>query len=164
MDSVWKTHKALYSTKQIAKLSHYMSYQHCYFLFPYNVFFSTFRCHSPKSWIFYSLNPLLCPWEFSGKNTGMGCHFLLQRIFLTQGSKLGLLHCRWMLYSLSHRGSPFLNIFIFFQKNKNDVVCTVLYRIWVFELVTCYTIVSFLLQNQPLFPLIDTSSSVPLIY
>ena len=29
---------------------------------------------------------LLCPWDFSGKNTGVGCHFLLQGIFLTQGS------------------------------------------------------------------------------
>ena len=26
----------------------------------------------------------LCPWDSSGKNTGMGCHFLLQGIFLTQ--------------------------------------------------------------------------------
>ena len=28
---------------------------------------------------------LVCPWDFPGKNTGVGCHFLLQRIFLTQG-------------------------------------------------------------------------------
>ena len=40
---------------------------------------------------------LLHPWDFSGKSTGMGCHFLLQEIFLTQGSNLGLLHCRQML-------------------------------------------------------------------
>ena len=36
----------------------------------------------------------------------MGYHFLLQRIFLTQGSNLGLLHCRQTLYCLSHQGSP----------------------------------------------------------
>ena len=30
---------------------------------------------------------LLCPWDFSG-NTGVGCHFLLQRIFLIQGLKV----------------------------------------------------------------------------
>ena len=36
----------------------------------------------------------------------MGCHFLLQRIFLTQGSNLVLLHCIQMLYHLSHQGSP----------------------------------------------------------
>ena len=49
---------------------------------------------------------LLCPWNFSGKNTAVGCHFLLQGIFLTQGSNPGLLHCRQMLYHLSHQGSP----------------------------------------------------------
>ena len=32
---------------------------------------------------------LLCPWDSPGKNTGVGCHFLLQGIFLTQGSKPG---------------------------------------------------------------------------
>ena len=35
--------------------------------------------------------------NFPGKNTGVGCHFLLQAIFPTQGSNLGLLHCRQML-------------------------------------------------------------------
>ena len=44
-----------------------------------------------------------------GKNTGMGCHALLQGIFLTQESNpclLCLLHCRQILYLLSHQGSP----------------------------------------------------------
>ena len=41
-----------------------------------------------------------------GKNTGVGCHALLQGIFPTQGSNPGLLHCRWILYQLSHKGSP----------------------------------------------------------
>ena len=36
---------------------------------------------------------LLCPWNFSDKNTGAGSHSLLQGIFPTQGSNLGLLHC-----------------------------------------------------------------------
>ena len=100
---------------------------------------------------------LLYPWDLPGKNTGVGCHFLLQGIFLTQGSdpsllhwqadslpltlwtvarqaplsmgfsrqeywnglpfpspgdllaqgwNLGLLYCRWILYRLSHQGSP----------------------------------------------------------
>ena len=40
------------------------------------------------------------------KNTGVGSHSLLQGIFLIQGSNLGLLHCRWILYHLSHQGSP----------------------------------------------------------
>ena len=37
----------------------------------------------------------------------MGCHVLLQGIFLTQGSNPGLLHCRQILYHLSHQGCPF---------------------------------------------------------
>ena len=28
---------------------------------------------------------LFCTWDFPGKNTGVGCHFLLQGIFVTQG-------------------------------------------------------------------------------
>ena len=39
-------------------------------------------------------------------NTGVGCHFLLQGIFPTQGSNLGLPHCRQMPYHLSYQGSP----------------------------------------------------------
>jgi len=39
-----------------------------------------------------------------GNNTGVGCHFLLQGIFLTQGSNLGLPHFRQILYQLSHEG------------------------------------------------------------
>ena len=38
---------------------------------------------------------------FSSKSTGVGCHFLLQGIFLTQESNPGLLHCRQNLYQLS---------------------------------------------------------------
>ena len=41
--------------------------------------------------------------DFPGKNTGVGCHFLLQGIFLTQGSNPGLPHCRQILYCLSHQ-------------------------------------------------------------
>ena len=48
---------------------------------------------------------LLCPWDFPGKSTGVGCHFLLQRIFPTQGLNPGLPHCRQTLYHLSHQGT-----------------------------------------------------------
>ena len=50
---------------------------------------------------------LLRPWNFPGKSTGVGCHFLLQGIFPTQGSNPGLPHCRQTLYPLSHQGSPY---------------------------------------------------------
>ena len=45
------------------------------------------------------------PWDFPGKNIGVGCHFLLQGIFLTKGSRVHLL-C-WQVDSLllSHQGS-----------------------------------------------------------
>ena len=96
----------------------------------------------------------LCPWDFPGKNTGVGCHFFFQGVFLTPslsftishsllklrsiesvmpsnhlilchsfllpsilpsirvfsnesaGLNPCLLHCRWILYLLSHQGSP----------------------------------------------------------
>ena len=53
----------------------------------------------------YVLQParLLCPWDSPGKNTGVGCHFLLQGLILTEGSNQGLLHCRKIFYCLSHR-------------------------------------------------------------
>ena len=44
------------------------------------------------------------------KNTGVGCHSLLQEIFPTQGLNPGLLHCRWILYHLSYQGGPLLAI------------------------------------------------------
>ena len=44
--------------------------------------------------------------EFSSQNTGVGSLSLLQWIFPTQGSNPGLPHCRWILYQLSHKGSP----------------------------------------------------------
>ena len=41
-----------------------------------------------------------------GKNTGVGCHTLLQGMPPTWGSNPGLLHCRQILYHLSLQGSP----------------------------------------------------------
>ena len=49
---------------------------------------------------------LLCPWNSVGKNTGVISHSFLQRIFPTQGSNPGLLHCRQILCHLIHQGSP----------------------------------------------------------
>ena len=46
---------------------------------------------------------LLCPWDSPGKNTGVGCHSLLQKTFPTQGSNPGLLHHREIPYLLSYR-------------------------------------------------------------
>ena len=54
----------------------------------------------------YSLPGSSVRGDFPGQNTGLGCHFLLQGIFLTQESNPGLQHCRQILYRLSHQGSP----------------------------------------------------------
>ena len=48
----------------------------------------------------------LCPWDFPGKNIGVGFHFPLQGIFLTQGSNPRLLHGQVCSLPLSPQGSP----------------------------------------------------------
>ena len=68
----------------------------------------------------YSLRPhrlwparLLCPWDFPSKNTGVGCRFLLQGIFPTQGMNwrlLCLLHLQMCSSPLLHLGSQPLTI------------------------------------------------------
>ena len=50
---------------------------------------------------------LYSSWNSLGQNTGVGSLSLLQRIFPTQGSNPGLLHCRWILSQLNHKGSIF---------------------------------------------------------
>ena len=50
----------------------------------------------------------LCPWDFPGKNTGVGCHFLLQGIFLTQGLNPHLLHWQSDSLPLNHQGITYL--------------------------------------------------------
>ena len=76
------------------------------------------KCYGERlscSVVFISLRPrglyparLLCPWNFPGENTRVGSHSLLQGIFPTQGSSPGLPHCRWILYQLNHKGSPYM--------------------------------------------------------
>ena len=66
---------------------------------------------------------LLHPRNFLGKSTGVGCHFLLQGIFPTQGSNPGLLHCGQTLYCLSHQGIEQFTIGCFilsFNKSKSQ--------------------------------------------
>ena len=59
--------------------------------------------NSATSWTVAHQAPLCM--ECSRKDTGMGCHFLLQGIFLTQGSNPGVLHSRQIPDHLSHQGS-----------------------------------------------------------
>ena len=75
--------------------------------------------HSTWEWMWYMLShsvmsdsatPMDCGppgssvhGDSPSKNTGVGCHDLLQNIFPTQGSNLDLLHCTQILYQLSHQ-------------------------------------------------------------
>ena len=63
---------------------------------------------------------LLCPWNSPGKNPGVGCHFL-QRIFLTQGLNLHLLHWQEDSLPLSHQVRPYTHI------HKYVSVCVCIY-------------------------------------
>ena len=58
--------------------------------------------------IYYSLLGSSVHGDSPGKNIGVGCHACLQGILPTQGLNLGLLHCRWIPYCLSHQGSPII--------------------------------------------------------
>ena len=60
-------------------------------------------------WLKYTR--LLCPWDFSDKNTGMDCLFLLQRIFPTQGWSLRLLLCKQILYHCA----TWMDIFVMYE-------------------------------------------------
>ena len=76
---------------------------------------------------------LLCPWDFPGKNTGMGCHFLLQGIFPTEGSNPHL-HASLALQVdsllLSHQGFSFFQ-YVFpngcFTFIKSSLMYTTIY-------------------------------------
>ena len=74
-------------------------------------------------------------WDSPGKNTGVGCHALLQGI-LEEGLNPGLLHCRHILYHLSHQGSPeerkmdcySMGIVSILQDEKFlEICCTIVY-------------------------------------
>ena len=85
-----------------------LDFPHVYLLFPY-VYLVIQSCPTLCDPMDYSLPGSPVHGSFSGKNTGEGCHFLLQGIILTQGSNtcyLCLLHCRQILYLQSHWRSP----------------------------------------------------------
>ena len=69
------------------------------------------QVHGAHSLWPHGLQParLLCPWDFPSKNTEVGCCFLFQRIFLTQGSNPHLLYWQEGSLPLSHQGSPVLH-------------------------------------------------------
>ena len=90
---------------------------------------------------------LLCPCNSPGKITRVGNHSLLQGIFLTQGSNLGLLHCQQILYHLNHEGSSLMYIdlmindiekwYVFFWKTSIEGHCPFLEGYLFFLFLSC---------------------------
>ena len=87
---------------------------------------------------------LLCLWNSSGKNTGVGSHFLLHGIFPTQGSNPGFLHCRHIFCHLSHpMGSSCLRLFL--------LGLNVCFLLQIREVFSCYFF-KYVFCSFPLFP------------
>ena len=97
---------------------------------------------------------LLCPWDFPGKNTGVGCCFLLQGIFLTQGLIPSLLHWQVDSSPLSHQGSHlFVYLFAICRSSSGGKKCLFRsfahFKIGLFGFclfVFCYWVVGFLMH------------------
>ena len=58
------------------------------------------------------------PWDFPGKNIGVGCYFFLQEIFPTEALNPGRPHCRQKLYRLSHQGQTDVYICVYSHTHK----------------------------------------------
>ena len=85
---------------------------------------------------------LLCPWNSPGKNTRVGCYFLLQGIFPTQGSNpclLYLLHCRQILYHWSTWEALKLNMPLF--KQIGELLCDFFLFNVLFSMFCVYSLV-----------------------
>ena len=67
------------------------------------------------------------------------CHFFLQRIFPTQGSNLGLLHCKQILYHLNHQGSPW-----WCWAELNTISASISFCIWGCKLWALWETISYL--------------------
>ena len=61
---------------------------------------------------------------FPSKNTGVGCRFLLQQIFLAQGSNLYLLHWQADSLPLRNLGSTIIEYYSVIKKEWNSVICS----------------------------------------
>ena len=102
----WNPYTNFLFSNQQDRYKH-LRYKYGLFLILYKLFLWIFIVHAVYSVASVMSNSLwpdglqptkfLCPWASPGKTTEVGCHALLQGIFPTQGSKLHLLHCRWIL-------------------------------------------------------------------
>ena len=109
-----------------------------------------------------SSQPLPCPWDFSGKNAGVGCHFLLQessrpkdqtQVSCTIG---GLLHCGQILYQLSHQGNPGgdkkkdFQTLLFLKNNQLKLILMGKTQIWGWQISLPYNSNKSLVQHMPI--------------
>ena len=69
-------------------------------------YFSATKRNEITSFVCEWTHGIYIPWNSPGQNTGVASLSLLQEIFPTQGLIPGLLHCKQILYQLSHKGSP----------------------------------------------------------
>ena len=90
---------------------------------------------------------LLCPWDSPGKNTGVDCHVLLQRIFLTQGSNACLMSLKFPALAdgffttsitLEAQVYPYSNIKKFFVHQNSN-----LWDMWYFYFLNLVTLIIF---------------------
>ena len=106
-----------------------------------------------------SLQPhaLYSPWNSLGQKSGVGSLSLPQGILPTQGSNPGLPHCRWILYQLSHKGSPWILEWVAYpfshgssrSRNWTRVSCTAGRFFTSWAISEALTAKSFMHQKQP---------------
>ena len=110
--------------------------------------------------------PIDCTWDSPGKNTGVGSHSLLQGIFLTQGSDPGLLHCRQILYCLSHTGDKKFEIKVHTMQLWISIffklaICSQLFLLYLLGKLNIKPRMLLLIPNTPS---IETQLEFPTIY
>ena len=109
-----------------------------FILFYYQILFPAFwskrkrlwsRSVVSDSWRPHGLYPtrLLRPWYFPGKSTRVGCHFLLQGIFWTQGLNPDLPCLRQTLYHLSHQCRNKIMSYFYFDIYEGFILCGLLF-------------------------------------
>ena len=81
---------------------------------------------------------LLRPWDFPGKNNWVSCPFFFRGSswsrHWTQGSNPHLLHCRWILYQLSHQGNPILYVATTKNRENKQVELTLITYAYIFKI------------------------------
>ena len=106
---VWVFQLILFPLYSFLFLVWWFNFIFCFLLWGFNEFTVCFWFLKVKSLSLVQLfatHELHSSWSYLGQNTGVGSLSLLQGIFPTQGSNPGILHCRLILYQLSHQGSP----------------------------------------------------------